>query len=245
MHAPFDTVCFAVRLATWCLVGLLVVPQARAQFSITPTDSLVTSAPADSILTIMQIDVVNEAADSVAFTWRLIQEVVPEGWDVNLCDLGECYDGIPNSATMIPAATDAHAYLKLLVNPLAIVGDGFWHFWVYPEGDEDAKRDLYFRMSTYAVGVGELALENPILWAPNPSFGTLHLTGEFFPQTRVQLFDAAGRLLGTQRPTSGTLNLTMYPSKAPQILTLVTLQNSSSLPGDRRHVQRILLLPSE
>jgi hypothetical protein len=219
----------------------------QAQFSLTPTDSLVVSAPADSTVTILQIDAVNEAPDSVAFTWRSIESTFTEGWDVNLCDLGECYDGIPNSATMIPAAPGAHGYLKLLVNPLQISGHGFWHFWIYPEGNLDAKQDLYFDMDVLVVGVDQLEFAPRNVpdfvghWAPNPARNEIRWIGVQDQNASVQLFDASGRLLATERLQSGSLNLEPFQTGTPQMLILV--RSIETEPVDLTGAQRLLILP--
>jgi len=38
----------------------------------------------------------------VTFAWTLIDNTLPETWSYSLCDVGHCYVGIPESATMDP-----------------------------------------------------------------------------------------------------------------------------------------------
>ena len=78
---------------------MLLSLSVQAQFFVTPTDSIHEIIYADSTISIFQIDLVNETTDSLNLTWKLIEEEVTEGWDYNLCALGQCYVGVPNSAT--------------------------------------------------------------------------------------------------------------------------------------------------
>ena len=109
---------------------MLLSLSVQSQFFVTPTDSIHETIYADSTISIFQIELINETTDSLNLTWKLIEEEVTGGWDYNLCDLGECYVGVPNSAEMQAYASGEAGFLKMLVNPLSIEGYGFWHFWV-------------------------------------------------------------------------------------------------------------------
>ena len=78
-------ICWLVTLSVFC-----ALPAARAQFDIEPSDSVVDVFATDSITRIFQIDFPNVSGDSLALSWRWIGGGWTEGWDVNLCDLGEC-----------------------------------------------------------------------------------------------------------------------------------------------------------
>jgi len=117
---------------------------ASAQFGIAPTDSLVAEFPTDSLTRIFQIDFPNESNDSLGLSWRWVGGGWTEGWDINLCDLGECYTGVPADAEMLAMAADGMGFLKLIVNALELEGTCFLHFWVWPTGNQDALVDVYF-----------------------------------------------------------------------------------------------------
>lgn len=178
---------------------------AKAQFSITPTDSLVAFIPADSVISLHNIDFPIETADSLQLTWRLIEEDVTEGWDYDLCDLGTCYDGVPGTADMMPAAPGAAGFLKMVLNPNAHEGRGFWHFWVYPTEDPDNFVNIYFDI----IADADLSVEESVsegvaeVWrfGPNPTTNTLYIYGKKLPQS-VQLFSASGGLAYDLNPMS-------------------------------------------
>jgi len=173
---------------------------ARAQFSVEPTDSLVSGFVTDSVPRIFQIDFPNQTADSLGITWRRVGGGWTEGWDVNLCDLGECYTGVPSDADMMPMPPEGAGFLKLVVNALDIEGECVLHFWVWPTGNQDALVNVYFDLRNGAASaVAEQAVtEVPHAW-PNPiqSGATLsiawpHLDLEFSPSS-VQRLGPDGR----------------------------------------------------
>ena len=95
----------------------------QAQFDIEPTDSLVDVFATDSLTRIFQIDFPNTSGDSLALSWRYIDGGWTDGWDVNLCDLGECYTGVPADADMLAMGAEGAGFLKLIVNALESEGD--------------------------------------------------------------------------------------------------------------------------
>lgn len=185
-----------------CVAGILSLGNiACAQFSITPTDSIYATVNADSVISIFTIDFTNELSDSLDLTWRLIEEDVTEGWDYNLCDLGECYTGVPGTAEMMPFAPGENGFLKMLVNPLGIVGHGFWHFWVYPTDDPDVLANVYFDINSDIIERVEEAEAEHWRFGPNPAQNTLYITGEIMPES-VQLFSTLGSLSYDLHPQS-------------------------------------------
>lgn len=182
-----------VTLLMLCCAFVSLPTFLNAQFSITPTDSLYTTVPADSVISIHTIDFPVETVDSLQLTWRLIEEEVTEGWVYDLCDLGTCYDGVPGTADMLPAAPGASGFLKMLVNPNGHEGRGFWHFWVYPTEDPDNFVNIYFDIIADAdVSVDEIESEAWV-FGPNPAEHTLYIYGKEIP-SRVQLFSTSGGL---------------------------------------------------
>jgi hypothetical protein len=200
----------------------------HAQFSITPTDSIAVVVNADSIYSNLQIDMVNELTDSLQLTWRLIEEIKPEGWAVNLCDLGECYSGVPGTADMQPAGPGENGYLKLVLSPLSIVGYGFWHFWVYPTGDEDNFVNIYFSVTSEVIDGVEIVEEK--LWSvgPNPASDHFYISGPSDERPElVQLFSASGSLIFELKPSSHFLDVSYLP---PGIYLLAIHERNETAP---------------
>ena len=199
---------------------MLLSLNVQAQFFVTPTDSIYETIYADSTISIFQIDLVNETTDSLNLTWKLIQEEVVEGWDYNLCDLGECYVGVPNSAEMQTFASGEAGFLKMLVNPLSIEGYGFWHFWVYPTGDEDNFVNLYFSINASGTdGVLDIERETPVY--PNPAINQIFISTNDLQS--VQLFSLNGSLISELKSQSGVFDISAYQ---PGIYFLVLQKDS-------------------
>ena len=194
----------------------------QAQFFVTPTDSIHEIIYADSTISIFQIELVNETTDSLNLTWKLIEEEVTEGWDYNLCDLGECYVGVPNSAEMQAFTSGEAGFLKMLVNPLSIEGYGFWHFWVYPTGDEDNFINLYFSINAFGTD-GVLGVDRETLVYPNPASNQIFISTNDLES--VQLFSLNGSLISELNPQSGVFDISACQ---PGIYFLV-FQNTSGI----------------
>ena len=191
------------RALFWLAMSVLVLTplQTKAQFGIAPTDSLVEVFPTDSLTRIFQIDFPNQTEDSLGLSWRYVGGGWTDGWDVNLCDLGECYTGVPADAEMIPCAPDGAGYLKLLVNALGIEGECVLHFWVWPTGNQDALVNIYYDLRNGGVSHIHSAAKPPSLVAyPNPvrSGEEVRISGEpsllEFPSSSMQRFGPLGSL---------------------------------------------------
>lgn len=199
--APMGKLPIQIRLTL--ILALFTEPgTVMAQFGIAPTDSLVSVFGVDSITRIFQIDFPNESGDSLGLSWRRVEGGWTEGWDVNLCDLGECYTGVPADADMLPMGPDGTGYLKLIVNALEWEGNCFLHFWVWPTGNQDALVHVYFdlRNDAQVSGFGHITVsdEGPAAYPIPARRGTPVVIpcpagyGRFQP---VQLFDGRGALL--------------------------------------------------
>ena len=198
-----------------------------AQFSVTPTDSLTATVNVDSIYSIHKIDIINELTDSLGLTWRLIEEEYPEGWSVDLCDLGQCYTGIPGSADMQLVGPDEEAFLKLVLSPLTIAGEGNWHFWVYPTDDPDNYLDLYFSIVTGEVGLEEVAVSKVWTVGPNPASNFLNIYNEHNSVLEsVQLFNINGSLINELNPNSQSFDVSYLPSGLYVIAIYVSLETA-------------------
>ena len=189
-------------LGLMCTV-LLLWPASgvRAQFDISPTDSLVAEFAVDSVTRIFQIDFPNTSGDSLGLSWRWISGGWTEGWDVNLCDLGECYTGIPADADMLPMGPEGTGFLKVIVNALELEGSCFLHLWVWPTGNQDALVHVYFDLRNDATitSVGEGTGFRQVSLHPNPAAigQTLTITGMKSPNPAgtMQRFSPQGALL--------------------------------------------------
>ena len=166
-----------------------------------PTDSLVDVFATDSLTRIFQIDFPNTSGDSLALSWRYIDGGWTEAWDVNLCDLGECYSRRAGrrrharhgaSRRRLP---QAHRQL-----PSSRKGMCFLHFWVWPTGNQDALVNIYFDLRNGGVS----AVQQPVAegrqqqWSAYPvpaNVGQpirLTLPPHFNFETPVQLLDING-----------------------------------------------------
>lgn len=156
---------------------LLVLPffHARAQ--------LIQPLPSDSIhATVMLgqaneviIEFANTGPDSLHLRWKLLESEIEAGWDIDLCDHGNCYTGIPSTAVMAPAPPGTNPYLELIVQPGATPGVAMLSFRVYLVQDLSQALTVHFRLSTPSTtGIHQSATEKLKIF-PNPAGELLFL----------------------------------------------------------------------
>lgn len=192
-------------------LALQLPAQAQGEFGIAPTDSLVSVFAVDSVTRIFQLDFPNQTGDSLALSWRWVDGGWTETWDVNLCDLGECYTGVPADADMMPMGPEGAGFLKLIVNSLETEGNCFLHFWVWPTGNQDALVNVFFDLRSDASVVSlvptDPAQRRPLLY-PVPAAPGTPLVLEWPRAERrphaMQLFGPTGALLSCTPEWTGT-----------------------------------------
>lgn len=148
--------------------------------------------------------------DTLHLQWQLEEVSLPEGWDIDLCDYGACYTGIPPAATMLPAPGWEQPYLKLVVQPGLISGGAWLWFRVSQAGQPDLYRDIYFSLYTPGVTAArEPETSRSVTIFPNPAKDFFIVKQDNDTPTPARLLDVSGKTVW-----AGTLNATQ---------TLITL----------------------
>jgi hypothetical protein len=139
----------------------------------------------------------NPSGNLLQLRWRSGEVSKPDGWDIDLCDYGLCYSGIPASGTMNPIWGNTQAYLKLIVQPDTVAGAGWLWFRVLEAGNDSNYVDVYFSLHTPgtsslpALGAGPAALRV----FPNPASDAIFLKNVFAQKTaRARVLSAEGAL---------------------------------------------------
>ncbi|MCB0640425.1 MAG: hypothetical protein KDC44_02245, partial [Phaeodactylibacter sp.] len=96
-------------------------------YSFQPTDEYIGEADLEAY-NIFQVNLVNTSNDSLYLNWRLVENTLPETWEISLCDNVACYGGLPTMAEMDPFAAGDSAFIKLDINPGIQEGSGLLRF---------------------------------------------------------------------------------------------------------------------
>lgn len=111
----------------------------------------------------------NPSGNPLQLHWRLVESNLPELWDVDLCDYGTCYIGIPSNGLMNPIQDTIQAYLKLIVQPGTEPGATWIWFRVYEEGNDANYQDVFYSLFTPGT-LGAATPQNQTITAyPNPA----------------------------------------------------------------------------
>lgn len=177
------------------LIGTEAKPQSLEFWAI-PDTLLNLELPLDSTMTVAQIDYGDAAAgDSIAWAWKRIQWEAPAGWEANLCDVSECYTGVPLSAVQWPIGPTDPSFLKLLISSRGIPGIAMGEFWVFPEGQIENHLTLHFTFSSGLLATPEVPANSTFQVHPNPTQGRVQWT-HFLPEgTAWELKGAVGEVV--------------------------------------------------
>jgi hypothetical protein len=136
----------------------------------------------------------NPSGDTLQLRWRKLELNLPPDWDIDLCDYGHCYGGIPNNATMNPVYDTIQPYLKLIVQPGDTPGAAWLWFRVYELSNPDNYQDVYFSLHTPGVtGTTENASAGWRVF-PNPAADWLYLENSDAADLPVSVYNNQGGL---------------------------------------------------
>lgn len=132
--------------------------------------------------------------DTLSLKWRRLEFSSPLGWDIDLCDYGQCYSGVPFSGVMLPAPDSANPFLKLIVQPGMFTGSAWIWFRVARVDQPASYRDIFFSLRT----PGTTAVCSPVGKAlqlfPNPVSTFCMFLNEGDVPGRAELIDWTGCL---------------------------------------------------
>jgi len=135
----------------------------------------------------------NHTNELLQLRWRRMEESIPSGWNVDLCDYGECYIGVPPSAYMKPAPPGIQPYLKLIVQPGVWPGSAWYWFRIYNAANQSEYQDVYFSLHTPGVtGVQTADKTTELNVFPNPATDFLSIQNDDVQTKRFQLIDPLG-----------------------------------------------------
>ncbi|HND89746.1 MAG TPA: T9SS type A sorting domain-containing protein [Saprospiraceae bacterium] len=119
----------------------------------------------------------NLSGDSLRLRWRSGEVSKPDEWNIDLCDYGQCYTGVPASGTMNPVSGPTRAYLKLIVQPGTVPGQAWLWFRVWELGEDSTYADVYFSVHTPGIVSTGMAATQELEWLlyPNPAQDVLSL----------------------------------------------------------------------
>jgi hypothetical protein len=197
---------------------------AQIPFGVSPSEYVTASIPNTGANEVF-IYFPNLSTDSLQLTWRSVEVEMTSGWNIDLCDYGQCYIDIPSSGIMHWVAAGQDAYLKLIVQPNQIDGEAHLKFRVALTNQPSVFRDISLYISTTtSASTNHFGHEALLLAYPNPvnetvtiqtnqTSGILTLTDLFgtrieqqmiVPEQSLYLFDLSLRQIGLYNLTQTT-----------------------------------------
>ena len=121
-------------------------------FTFSPSDTHSATLEMD-VYSEHQINVFHDLSDSAFISWRVIEEEYPAEWDVQLCDWQHCYTYLPVTGNMLGVPEGGSGYIRLLINPMNVSGNGHIMLWIYPTGMMDDHVEIHFNFNTVIANV--------------------------------------------------------------------------------------------
>jgi hypothetical protein len=137
----------------------------------------------------------NPSGDSIRLVWRRIETSIPSGWDIDLCDYGACYIGIPDNAVMNHVYDSIQPYIKLVVQPDTVPGSAWLWFRVQELDNASNFQDVYFNLHTSGTTSVLQAYTGVITAYPNPVADVLYLQNKSADPQGYFLFSSSGQLV--------------------------------------------------
>ncbi|MEM1218586.1 MAG: T9SS type A sorting domain-containing protein [Bacteroidota bacterium] len=178
------------------LVGLMMALTGMTfaqQISFTPTGNMTGIAELEEY-NIFQVYLHNDSDDALNLSWRIVENTLPEEWNVTLCDNVNCYGILPQSADLDPIAAADSAIMKIDVNPELVAGQGILRFFINETGSPNPYKELIFDISTGTTNTKDL-FSGAVQIFPNPATEWVRIENQLDQNLQFQLIDQQGRLL--------------------------------------------------
>lgn len=172
----------------------LLVNVTQAQLFTCSPDTLIQAPAIPNVHNIYQINMDNQSGADLDLTWRLVEDDLPTGWTVTLCDNVACYGYMPNTADCNTIGPDEYAFMKMDFNPGLIPGVATFRFRVYPTGEPMDFQVLTFIISSGGTtSVQELS---SIAVYPNPVDHVFNIDDPNQQIDKIHIFNALGQKVG-------------------------------------------------
>ena len=156
----------------------------------------------------------NPSGSPLTLRWRSLEVSMPDGWDVDLCDYGLCYSGIPGNGIMNAVSGATQPYLKLIVQPGTVEGAAWFWFRVWEDGNETNFVDVYFSLHTPGTTGATAAAITPWRFFPNPARDRIVLDNLSTKAADIRLVESDGRVV-LQKSLPPFTNETLYLPDLP------------------------------
>ena len=178
------------------LLGLMITLTAMTyaqDISITPTGNMTGTAELEEY-NIFQVYLHNTSDEALNLSWRIVENTLPEEWNVTLCDNVNCYGILPQSADLDPIAAADSAIMKIDVNPELVAGQGILRFFINETGSPNPYKELIFDINSGITNTKDL-FSGSVQIFPNPATEWVRIENQYDEELQFQLIDQQGRLL--------------------------------------------------
>ncbi len=137
----------------------------------------------------------NPSGNPLQLKWRQLEISQPTDWNIDLCDYGTCYVGIPPNGTMNLVYDTIQAYLKLIVQPGATPGAAWCWFRVQEVDHAENFTDVYFSLYTPGITATQNVDAATLRVYPNPAREMLIIENPGSQSIPARLFTSTGHLV--------------------------------------------------
>ncbi len=183
------------------VVLILFYQNTNAQsFTITPNDTLTAEATPDQ-LTIFDIYMDNTQSDTIMLSWERVSLDIPAEWDYSLCDLGTCYPGVPDGATMYPVPPGSQGFLGYNVIPSLVSGTTTLVMNVWETSNPDDIETIVWIINSDLGTDITTASENAISIYPTIAHDVINIAWSLQQEMWFSIYDISGRIIAQQSLT--------------------------------------------
>lgn len=200
----------------------ICIPGLSQSYTITPGDSIVSTAPFDDV-SVYNFLPVNNGSDTLFFFWKKIQVQAPSSWELSICDAGHCYSGVVDSSWMDAVNPGDAGLLSLHVNPHFETGIGLVQVAMNESHSANIWDTLTWIISANGPAtVSNSSRKNDIQFFPNPVMDQLYVETTLSLDTFYEIQNWEGRVV-----MKGQLQSPFSLSSLPNGTYWLFVQNSA------------------
>ncbi len=145
----------------------------------------------------------NPSGDTLWLKWRQLEISMPTDWNIDLCDYGTCYIGIPPNGNMNAVFDTIQPYLKLIVQPGTTPGTAWCWFRVQEAGNAANFSDVYFSLYTPGITATQNVEAASVRVFPNPAREIIVIENPDAQTVPARIFNGTGHLVWQENLAPG------------------------------------------
>lgn len=182
---------FIQNFLIWGAALWAVSPTFAQNYTLSPADTLNVNATLDN-LEVANFTQIHLGSDSLRLSWEKISETIPATWEASLCDIGHCYNNLPNMGSMdaIPVGDDG--LMSLHITPHTTAGTAVIRYALWDATQMTHIDTLTWIVKASTTDIAADEISPPIIYIADKQLFIKEISTAF---TSIEMMDMQGRIV--------------------------------------------------